>query len=413
MSSLTEVKENLDSLRYQAHTIYTEAGPELDFSKVKCVPGTTAEKFAKWTAINLEMTDVGAEYDRLKRVETELKANEMAYQIDNQPVNSPHWGNNGDIQVMTRPDSIRKLIDASPEFKMLRERNSGTARIEIPDFKALIQLSGISPQNDRGAMRRMAMETRTVIDMIGESQASSATVEWYEETTFTNAAVEVAEGAEKPEAALAWTLRNSPVRTIAVWIPATVQALQDNDFLEAEIRNRLILMVQRREEAQVLTGDGIGENISGILTNASIQTEAVGANPVPTAIFNALQKVRGSAGSGFAEPDGIVMHPADLGEMYTLQTTDGNYLMQAILQNSPDMRLWGLPVRQTTAMTQNTALVGDFANGAEVFRRGGLSVAASTEHASYFIENKVAIRAETRIALAVQVPTAFCEVTGV
>jgi len=417
MPSLTEVREHLTSLQYQANQIATEAGVgggDIDFSRVKCIPGTTQDKFERWKAINLEMTEVGAEYDRLKLVEAEMKAAAREWAIDSQPVNTPlHAGTNG-LGLRVPTNNISKLIDASTEWRALKERKQGTARIEIPDFKALIQLSGVSPQNDRVAPVPFQQETRTVIDVIGETQVSAATtVEWYENTTFTNVAREEAEGAAKQEATLEWTLRNSPIRTIAVWIPVTVQALDDNDFLEGEIRNSLSLMVQRREEVQVLVGDGNGENISGILDNANIQTEAKGANPTPTAIFNALQKVRGSAGAGFGEPDLIVMHPADLTQMYTLQSLQGDYILQAVIQNSPDFRLWGLPIRQTTAMTEGTALVGDFATGAEVYRRGGLSVAASTEHSTYFTENKVAIRAESRIGLAVRVPAYFCEVTGI
>lgn len=413
MPSLTDVKEQMSSLRYQAQQISLEAGVELDFSKVKCISGTTEDKITKWKALQMEMTELGAEQDRLTAIAAQMKLNEVQYQLDNAPVNSPPFGEGRSSMAVTPSGSIRKILDNSPEFKVLRERQAGTARIELPDYKTLITLTTISPQNDRRAPIRMRLEERTVMDAIGESAAASATVEWYEETTFTNAAVETAEGVAKPESALAWTLRTSAVKTIATWIPVTVQALQDNDFLESEIRNRLILMVQRREEQQVLTGDATGENLRGILATVGIQTQAKGADPVPTALFKGMQLVRGSAGSGFAEPDLIVMHPADYTEMMVLQTTAGDYLLQAILQQAPEARLWGLPIRQTTGMTQNTALIGAFDLGAEIFRRGGLSVAASTEHSTYFTENKVAVRAESRIALAVQVPTAFCSVTGI
>ena len=410
--TLAEAKDKLDTLRYRADVIFREAGPELDFSKVQAIGGSTEEKIKGWQAIQLEMTEVGAEYDRLKRIETEMKAAVGEYHFDRTPVNSPPFFG-GERDLVPHAPNLKKMLMDSPEFKTLRERGTGTAKLEIPEYKTLIQLSTISPANDRRGIVNMRLEERTVIDMVGESQANSATIEWYEETTVTNAAAPTTEGSAKPEAALAWTLRTTPITTVAVWIPVTVQALQDNDFLESEIRNRLVFMVQRTEEAQVLNGTGSAPAIRGILQTSGIQTQALGGDPVPTAIFKAMGKIRGSGGSGFLEPDGIVMHPNDVVEFMTLQTTDGAYLMQAILQQTPDIRLWGMPIRQTTGITEGTALVGAFAQSAEVYRRGGLSVAASTEHSTYFTENKVAIRAESRIGLAVMIPTGFCTVTGI
>jgi HK97 family phage major capsid protein len=72
-----------------------------------------------------------------------------------------------------------------------------------------------------------------------------------------------------------------------------------------------------------------------------------------------------------------------------------------------------MQVRSTTAQTENTAIVGAFRTAAQLFRRSGPTVTVSTEHASFFVENKVAILAEQREALAVYAPAAFCTVTGI
>lgn len=416
MASLKELTEERDALQYRSKQIYQEAtsgGSGFDWTNVRVIDGSTEEKQAEWGRIEARLNEVTADWESMKRVETEMRAAANQYEQSRFPVNTPpHLPTEGD-GAFNRPISIREELTNSSEFKILRERKAGTARIELPEAKTLITLTTVSPQNDRRGLVNMRLEDRTVMDMIGESPASSATVEWYEETTVTNAAAETAEGSAKPEAALAWTLRSSAVKTIAVWIPVTVQALDDVPFLESQIRDRLVFMVRRRQEQQVLTGDATGENLRGILNTSGIQTQAKGADSVPTAVFKAIQKVRGAGGSGFAEPDGIVMHPNDYTDFYTLQDTTGNFVLQAILQQNEDPRIWGMRIRQTTAITENTALVGAYALGAEIYTRGGLSVAASTEHASYFTENKVAIRAEVRMALAVMVPTAFCTVTGI
>jgi HK97 family phage major capsid protein len=69
-------------------------------------------------------------------------------------------------------------------------------------------------------------------------------------------------------------------------------------------------------------------------------------------------------------------------------------------------------VRVTTNAVLNTALVGAF-NQAQIFRRTGIAIAISTENEDYFLKNKLAVRAEERLALAVYRPAAFCKVEAI
>jgi HK97 family phage major capsid protein len=183
-------------------------------------------------------------------------------------------------------------------------------------------------------------------------------------------------------------------------------------FLEGQIRNRLAFFVRRIEEQQLLGGDGTPPNLRGILNRSGIQTQAKGADPTPDTVYKAMQLIRGAAGAGFAEPTGVVFHPNDWTAIKLLRTADGIYIWGSPSEDGPD-RIWGLPVRQTTAMTENTGLVGAFRPHAEVIRREGVTVTLSTEHSTYFVENKVAILAESRLALAVYRPSAFATCTGI
>ena len=184
------------------------------------------------------------------------------------------------------------------------------------------------------------------------------------------------------------------------------------DFLESQIRGRLSFAVQRVEEAALLTGNGTAPNIRGLLQRVGIQTVAKTAGvPIPDVVYQAMQLVRGSAGTGFAEPTAVVFNPTNWTTVKLLRTADGIYIWGNPSEEGPD-RIWGLPVRQTTAMTANTALVGAFRPHAEVIRRQGITITLSTEHSTFFVENKVAILAEERLALAVYRPSAFASVTA-
>jgi HK97 family phage major capsid protein len=237
-------------------------------------------------------------------------------------------------------------------------------------------------------------------------------VEYYEETTFTNNATMTAEGAAKTESDLGFTLRSDTVRKVAHWLQATTEALADVPFLESQMRGRLAFGVRRKEEQQILSGDGTGQNILGILNRSGIQTQAKGADATMDAVYKAIQKVRGASGAGFAEPTGMVFHPNDWTEIKLTKSTDGIYLYGSPSDEAAD-RLWGMTVRQTTGITEGTALVGAFRPHAEILRREGITIRMSDEHASFAIENKVLLIAESRLGLAVYRPSAFATVTGI
>jgi len=76
-------------------------------------------------------------------------------------------------------------------------------------------------------------------------------------------------------------------------------------------------------------------------------------------------------------------------------------------------RLFGLPVIATTHQTQNTAVVGAWRMHSELALRRGIEVQVSDSHSTFFVEGKKMIRADMRVALVFDRPSAFCTVTGI
>ena len=416
MPSLTDIREELAAKRRDLHIIFQEAGPDMDMSKVTSIYGTNEEKAAEIRRRNDELTNLGQEHDRLALLDMISKQNESEHKRLNESATALATGYDPGKSAsgMLSPKHLRELIAGNRGYKQFREGTLRTVVIDVPvqDVKTLVTLSTINRPNERRDLVAMALEQRTIGDLMLQGTTDANTLEYYEETTFTNAAAPVAEGGTKQESALGFTLRQESVRKIAHFIPATKEALDDVSFLESTIRGRLAFGVQRAEEAQLLSGTGSAPQLLGLMNRSGLQTQAKGADPVPDAIYKGMQLVRGSAGAGFAEPTDVVMHPNDWTDVKLLRTADGIYIWGNPSDEGPD-RIWGLPVRQTTAMTQNTALVGAFRPHAEVIRREGIQITLSTEHSTFFIENKVAILAEERLALAVYRASAFCTVTGV
>ncbi len=76
----------------------------------------------------------------------------------------------------------------------------------------------------------------------------------------------------KPQTNLQFVGEQAPVRTIAHWEAAHRNVLADVPQLRGIIDNELLYGLRLREDDQILSGTGTGEDLQGILTSALIQS---------------------------------------------------------------------------------------------------------------------------------------------
>jgi HK97 family phage major capsid protein len=258
------------------------------------------------------------------------------------------------------------------------------------------------------------LPTRPLVmsDLFAPGTTDSNLVTFMKETTFTNAAAPVLEGAAKPESTIVFAAASEPVRKIATWIPVTEEMLEDVPSLRSYLDARLALAVQLAEDDQLLNGNNVAPNLNGVLVRAGLAAAIVrGASESNAdAILKQIAAIQTATG---LVPDGVVINPANWQTILLSKTADGIYISGNGPFATPQQpTLWGLPVAVTPAIVANTALVGAFKTAAQLFRKGGLRVEASNSHASFFVENKIAIRAEERLALALYREAAFGKITG-
>jgi HK97 family phage major capsid protein len=387
----------------------------------------TAEELKSFQDAQKEMEQIASELEPLKAARAQgenLKRQqaqnaEPVYQVpfaDTKGQNGKHSSDEQDERNGgARPQfkSLGELVTEHASFKALHNVPGARIAVDLPgvNLKTLMTTAaGLAPESTRSPRLILSVQRRPVVaDLIPQDNTNQAAVKYMEETTFTNNAAAVAEGGTKGEAALVFTERTALVETIAVWLPVTMQQLEDVDGMRAIIDNRLRLMIELAEEAELLNGDGTTPNLNGFYT-AVTQTQAKGADATPTALYKAITKVRVN---GMAEPTGLVIHPNDWQDVVTLQDLNGNYIFGNPFQQDAGRTIWGLPVVPTTAATEGTALLGDFATYSHISRRMGIRIDISDSHGTYFAENKLAIRAEERLSLEIYRILAFCEVTGI
>lgn len=370
------------------------------------VAGDDVKKQAETTTIELrnlgkvtDETKESADKALIKQAELEARVREVEQKMIGVGPGSPAHAKSIGEQFVENPEVI--------EF--LARRTRGVVKMS---FKAITSVTTdadgsagdlIRPQRVGGLivppMRRM-----TVRDLLTPGNTTSNAIEYVKETGFTNNAAVVAEGAQKPESTLKFDLVTTTVTTIAHWMHASKQVLDDAAQLRSHIDGRLRYGLAYVEELQLLSGSGSGGNLNGIYTQATAYSAPITLTS-PTSIDTLRLAILQSA-LALYPVTGMVMNPSDWARIELTKTDDGAYLF-ANPQGIVGPTLWGRPVVETPAMAVDSFLVGAFRMGAQIFDREGADVMVSTEDRDNFIKNMVTILAEERLGLAVYRPEAF------
>lgn len=253
------------------------------------------------------------------------------------------------------------------------------------------------PTRDTTVM--MPQRRLAVRDLLPIVQVSSNSIEYPKQTTRTNAADVVVEGALKPESALAFELQTVSTQVIAHWIPASRQILEDAPQLRGIIDGELRYGLALTEEDQLLHGDNTGANLHGLVPQATAYVAPF--TPASETMLDKIGLAILQAALADFPPDGIVVHPSDWMRMRLLKDADGNYIL-GDPQRPVQPSLFGLPVVTTQAIDVDKFLVGSFEAAATLYDRWDVRIEVSTEHSDYFVRNLVAILSEERIGLAVK-----------
>ena len=263
-----------------------------------------------------------------------------------------------------------------------------------------------------GIVQVIPNQEMTIRDLLMPGETSSASIEYVRETLFTNNAAPVAENPStpKPQSDMTFDLKNLPVRTVAHWVKASKQILSDAPMLQSYIDGRLRYGLQYVEQQQLLLGDGTGNNLLGLMPQATTYAQPSGVTVTGATMIDKIRLAMLQATLAQFPATGHVFHPTDWASIELTKDGQGRYLLANPTGLATPV-LWGLPVVQSLAMPQNSFLTGAFKYAAQLFDRETINVTVSTEDQDNFVKNMVTILAEERLGLAVYRPQALIKGT--
>ena len=302
-------------------------------------------------------------------------------------------------------ESWGKQFTKHASYQAMMTGGAQRARVEVKN--TITGSDTTVPPDRKPGVVPGASNMLTIEALYNALPTASNAIEFTKENAFTNNAAEAAEGAQKAESALTFTLVNMPISTVAHWIKISRQLAMDNRALAAYVDTRMRYGVNRKVEVQLVAGDGTAPNISGFLDTGNFTAHGYADAALGATLkkFTLIRKVVADLWNAGYMANAVVLNAADWATMETeamVSTSTG----VAIAYDAQGPRLWGLRVIQSVGMTADNFAVGDFTQHGTIYNREGVVVDMSESDSDNFTKNLITLRAERRLALATEVPAA-------
>ncbi|MEU8272551.1 phage major capsid protein [Sphaerisporangium sp. NPDC049002] len=208
----------------------------------------------------------------------------------------------------------------------------------------------------------------------------------------------------KPRSDLSIVPVTYPIATIAHIIYAHRNTLDDEPRMRGIIDRDMIDGIKMTEDAQLLYGDGVGDNLTGLFNTSGVQTY-VGLNTDPRTAQ--IRRAMTRAILAYFNPNGVVLHPLDWEDLELERDNTGAYRLAVNVAIGGEKRVWRMDVIDTPVIEEGRYILGAWGTGAKLYDRQQVNIQVSTENRDMFERNAVTIRCEERLGLVVDRPESF------
>ena len=175
------------------------------------------------------------------------------------------------------PNAIKGFVKENEEkLKNIRKEGGGNVRMTLKAFDT-DSISGAQAFNEFLPSQNIDGIARTpntkdffnILNYVSTGRAFSEIVKWFEEDTETGAALFIDECVAKPDVSKTWKRNEAKVRKVADYTRVCDEVLIYIGWAEQEIKNFLAKLVREAIQEAIINGDGTGENLLGIVPQAS------------------------------------------------------------------------------------------------------------------------------------------------
>lgn len=266
------------------------------------------------------------------------------------------------VRRKTLGQMFAEYVAKHPEELAIVKKSQGVFVMNIKtadDILNSTNVTGTIPQAEREpGMTDIAREKRFIMDIIGSSPTSSKSIDYVEKENPDGTAIFVNDATGFAQIDFDLVVSTSTAKDTGAYITVHENMLDDIQFMQGEIDGELMYKIKLSADVGILSGDGSGAKLTGIIVSAAAFSLTSIQVVTPTLWDLISAAMRQVEITGFDEANFIAIHPADYENALGSKDSDGRYVAHPSL--SPDgTRLAGVPIDRSTLITAGNVLVGN------------------------------------------------------
>lgn len=253
----------------------------------------------------------------------------------------------------------------------------------------------------RDPVRQVFIES--IADVTSNMQSNA--LSYVECVSESGAPLPTAELADIPEKDFEFQEFKAPLKKITVLNKHSVEILQDAPQLVAAIKGWLQEDVNIVTDQQLLSGNGQGDNLTGVLSLASVlDATAIGSKRVAFAnladvLRVAITKIAVS-GRGKFIPNYALLNPEDADALDLIKSDNGSYVLPPF-RSADGTTIKGVRIIENVGVPEGKFLVGDFRKF-HIGTKGGVEIEMTNSDGNDFSKDILSVKLRRRIAAYVR-----------
>lgn len=306
-------------------------------------------------------------------------------------------------------DALSEQIDENEEKLIaFRDKKEKSVRLEMKAVgdMGLSSITGLTAANVQMAPGIVPIANRLIHmrDIIPTGRMGTSLYNFLKEIGFDGSIGTWQENSgAKPQFDIRYQEVSAPSQFIAGYIKISRKSLDDIPALKASIASRLLQKYLDAEDTQILSGTGNGGQLSGLYASGN----SIAYVPGRTKSIEMVVDSQSIIEELNHNVTGMLFRPRGYNDLMLSQSagsTTGIYSLPGVgtvAMVNGQLTVNGAPAYKTTAMVDNSFLLGDFQNAAMLLLREDPIVEFFEQDGDNVKNNQITIRVEGRVALPI------------